>query len=233
MRKLYHNASPHACNVALRQAQGDTSRSPRINQTCPRRVTVQIAVTIDPSGKLVAEHVFKSSGNQAIDEAALQSASGSKYSPKLVDCQAVTADYLFRVDFDPNSSASGPAGSYATVPADLPRGSEWENPFCNGSAIAVPWDAAQNAAANGSSSKTVAVFFWANANSDYEARVTLIGNGAAYGVDIPRTAVTSSPDGELRRYAYLVSLRPPSFSITISSTAPASTERRSAIVRLL
>ena len=36
MRKLYHNASPHACNVALRQAQGDTSRSPRINQTCPR-----------------------------------------------------------------------------------------------------------------------------------------------------------------------------------------------------
>ena len=104
-----------------------------------------------------------------------------------------------------------PVAARGSVPADLPRGSEWENPFCNGSAIAVPWDAAQNAAANGSSSKTVAVFFWANANSDYEARVTLIGNGAAYGVDIPRTAVTSSPDGELRRYAYLVSLPSPIF----------------------
>jgi TonB family protein len=202
-----------ACPEPNREAVVARAQQPGYPQSAklPRRVTVQIAVTIDPSGKLVAEHVFKSSGNQAIDEAALQSASGSKYSPKLVDCQAVTADYLFRVDFDPNSSASGPAGSYASVPADLPRGSEWENPFCNGSAIAVPWDAAQNAAANGSSSKTVAVFFWANANSDYEARVTLIGNGAAYGVDIPRTAVTSSPDGELRRYAYLVSLPSPIF----------------------
>lgn len=166
-------------------------------------VTAEIAVTIDPSGKVVAAHVFKSSGNQAIDEAALKAASGSQYSPKLLNCQAVTADYLFRSDFEPDS--------YASVPADLPRDSQWENPFCNGSAMVVPWDEAQNVADYGSSSKTVAVFLWANADSDYAARVTLIGNGAAYAVDIPRTGVPKSPDGKSRRYAYLVSLASPVF----------------------
>ena len=166
-------------------------------------VSVEIEVTIDPSGNLVGAHVYKSSGNRAIDEAALAAASGSKYSSKIVNCRAVTGDYLFRSDFEPDS--------YASVPADIPRGSQWENPFCNGSAVVVPWDEAKNVAAYGSSSKTVAVFLWANADSDYAARVMLIGNGAAYAVEIPRTAVPNSPDGKSRRYAYLVSLPSPIF----------------------
>ncbi len=147
-------------------------------------VSVQIAITVDASGNVVDAHVDKSSGNAAIDEAALRAASGSKYSPKLVNCQEVAGKYLFRSDFEPDS--------FASVPADLPRGSQWENPFCNGSAMVVPWDEARNAPAAGPSSKTVAVFLWANAASDYAARVTLIGNGAAYSVDIPRTPVPSS-----------------------------------------
>jgi TonB family protein len=166
-------------------------------------VSVQIEVTIDPSGNIVEPHVYKSSGNQAIDEAALHAASGSKYAPKLVNCQAVAGKYLFRSDFEPDS--------YASLPADLPRASRWENPFCNGSAIVVPWDEAANAAAYGSSSKTVAVFLWANADSDYAARVTLIGDGAAYSVAIPRTAIPKSPGDKSRRYAYLVSLPSPIF----------------------
>jgi TonB family protein len=166
-------------------------------------VSVEIEVVIDPTGHVGETRVYKSSGNQAIDDAATQAASRSTYAPKLVNCHGVTADYLFRSDFEPDS--------YAPAPADLPRGSQWENPFCNGSAIVVPWDEAANAAAYGSNSKTVAVFLWANASSDYAARVTLIGNGAAYSADIPRTAVTISPDGKSRRYAYLVSLPSPVF----------------------
>jgi TonB family protein len=166
-------------------------------------VSVQVAITVDASGNVVDAHVDKSSGNAAIDEAALRAASGSKYSPKLVNCQEVAGKYLFRSDFEPDS--------FASVPADLPRGSQWENPFCNGSAMVVPWDEARNAPAAGPSSKTVAVFLWANAASDYAARVTLIGNGAAYSVDIPRTPVPSTPDGKGRRYAYLVSLPSPIF----------------------
>jgi TonB family protein len=172
-------------------------------------VTVQIEVAVDASGNLDQVRVYKSSGNQAIDDAALQAASRSKYSPKIANCQAVTGYYLFRADFEPDSAASMPAGSYASVAADLPRGSEWENPFCNGSALAVPWDETRNAAAYGSSSKTVALFLWANANSDYAARVTLIGNGTAYAVEIPRTPVPSGNAGERLRYAYLVALPSP------------------------
>jgi TonB family protein len=166
-------------------------------------VSVQIEVVIDPSGHVGETRVYKSSGNQAIDDAATRAASRSSYAPKLVNCQAVAGYYVFRSDFEPES--------YAPAPADLPRASQWENPFCNGSAVVVPWDEAANAAAYGSNSKTVAVFLWANANSDYAARVTLIGNGAAYSADIPRTPVTTSPDGKSRRYAYLVSLPSPVF----------------------
>jgi TonB family protein len=165
-------------------------------------VTVQIEVTVDASGNLDRARVYKSSGNQAIDDAALQAASRSKYAPKIINCEAVTGDYLFRADFAPGTSA-------AAVPADIPRGSQWENPFCNGSAVVVPWDEAQNAAAYESSGKTVAVFLWVNADSDYAARVTLIGNGAAYTVDIPRTPVPASTAGTRLRYAYLVSLPSP------------------------
>jgi TonB family protein len=196
-----------ACPQPNREAMVTKAQEPDYPQSAKPLglgpVTVQIEVTIDPSGNIVEARVYKSSGNQAIDEAALKAASGSKYSAKLINCQTVTADYLFRSDFEPDS--------YASVPADLPRGSQWENPFCNGSAIVVPWDEAQSVAAYGSSSKTVALFLWANADSDYAARVTLIGNGAAYTVDIPRTSAPKSPDGKSRRYAYLVSLPSPIF----------------------
>ncbi len=173
--------------------------------------SVQIVVTVDASGKLVGAHVYKSSGNLAIDEAALKAASGSKFSPKLVDCQGTKGYYLFRADFTPGPGPSGPAGLYPSLPPELPRGSQWENPFCNGSAIVVPWEQTGNAPATEESSKTVAVFLWANAASDYAARVTLIGNGAAYSVDIPRTSVPKSPDGKSLRYAYLASLPSPIF----------------------
>ncbi|MGP8101712.1 MAG: TonB family protein [Candidatus Cybelea sp.] len=196
-----------ACAEPNREATVTKAEQPEYPQSAKPLglgpVSVQIAITVDPSGNIVETHVYKSSGNQAIDEAALKAASGSKYSPRLVNCQAVVGKYLFRSDFEPDT--------YMPVPADIPRGSEWENPFCNGSAIVVPWDEAQNVAAYASSSKTVAVFLWANADSDYAARVTLIGNGAAYTVDIPRTAIPNSPDGKRRRYAYLVSLPSPIF----------------------
>jgi TonB family protein len=200
-----------ACPQPNRDAEVTRAQQPEYPQSGKRSwpVTVQVEVTIDPSGNLIASRIYKSSGNQAIDEAALRSASGSKYASKLVNCQAVTGDYLFRVDFQPDSYASGPTDSYASVPADLPRGWEWENPFCNGSAVVVPWDEARNAAAYGSSSKTVVLFLWMNGNSDYAARVTLIGNGAAYSVDIPRTTVPSNPGAKSPRYAYLVSLPSP------------------------
>ncbi|MBV8433654.1 MAG: energy transducer TonB, partial [Candidatus Eremiobacteraeota bacterium] len=46
--------------------------------------------------------IFKSTNNMAMDQAALRAARQSSYSPKLVNCQPVQGDYLFRVDFNPD-----------------------------------------------------------------------------------------------------------------------------------
>jgi TonB family protein len=65
-------------------------------------VTVEVEVTVGPSGNLVNANVYKSSSNMAIDQAALRAARQSTYSPKLVDCSPTTGNYLFRADFQPD-----------------------------------------------------------------------------------------------------------------------------------
>jgi TonB family protein len=65
-------------------------------------VTVQVEVTVGPSGNLVSASIYKSANNMAIDQAALRAARESTYSPKLVDCNAVQGQYLFRADFQPD-----------------------------------------------------------------------------------------------------------------------------------
>ena len=65
-------------------------------------VTVNVEVTVGPSGNLVTAKVYKSSGNMSIDQAALRAARQSTYSPKLVNCEPTTGDYLFRADFQPD-----------------------------------------------------------------------------------------------------------------------------------
>jgi protein TonB len=62
--------------------------------------TVQVKVTLSASGAVLATAVYKSSGNQALDRAAISAAKASSYSPEVDDCQAQSGkDYLFRVDF--------------------------------------------------------------------------------------------------------------------------------------
>jgi protein TonB len=65
-------------------------------------VSVEVEVTVGPSGNLIDAKVYKSSSNMAIDQAALRAARQSTYSPKLVDCQPATGNYLFRADFQPD-----------------------------------------------------------------------------------------------------------------------------------
>lgn len=66
-------------------------------------VSVEIEVTVGPSGNLVSATVYKSASNMAIDQAALRAARQSTYSPKLINCQPTTGNYLFRADFQPDS----------------------------------------------------------------------------------------------------------------------------------
>ena len=66
-------------------------------------VQVAVQVTIGPSGGLIDAKIAQSANNMALDQAALAAARQSTYAPKVVNCQPVTGDYLFRVTFDPNS----------------------------------------------------------------------------------------------------------------------------------
>ena len=59
----------------------------------------EIAVAIDPSGKLVDAWVWAKSGYPALDDAALKAARRSKYSGAISYCRPVHATYLFRADF--------------------------------------------------------------------------------------------------------------------------------------
>ena len=65
-------------------------------------VTVEVKVTVGPSGELVSEEIYQSGHNAEIDREALRVARASTYAPKLVNCAPTTGDYLFDVEFTPS-----------------------------------------------------------------------------------------------------------------------------------
>jgi TonB family protein len=92
-------ANPNVDASVINPVQPDYPDSAREANLGP--VTVQVEVTVGPSGTLVGAKIYKSSNNMAVDMAALRAARQSTYSPKLVDCAPTTGDYLFRADFQP------------------------------------------------------------------------------------------------------------------------------------
>jgi TonB family protein len=66
-----------------------------------QKVSAEVAVTIAPNGKVTGAKIYKSSGDAAVDAAALTAAEKSKYTPKMVNCVAVQGSYLFKADFAP------------------------------------------------------------------------------------------------------------------------------------
>src|SRR5579883_1230877 len=61
-----------------------------------------VRVTIGTAGELVDEKIETSTGNQTLDQSALDAAKHSSYTPKVVDCKAVVAVYTFKVVFQPH-----------------------------------------------------------------------------------------------------------------------------------
>ena len=93
--------NPYQDATVVQQAQADYPESAR--DLGMGEVTVQVQVTIAPSGALIGTRIFQSGGNMAFDRAAMAAARESSYSPKVVNCEPVTGDYIFKVTFDPNS----------------------------------------------------------------------------------------------------------------------------------
>jgi protein TonB len=93
--------TPFQDATVVQQAQPDYPDSAR--ELGLGEVQVAVQVTIGPTGSLVDAKIAQSANNMALDQAALAAARQSTYAPKIVNCQAVQGDYLFRVTFDPNS----------------------------------------------------------------------------------------------------------------------------------
>jgi len=69
---------------------------------------VRVLVTVGPDGGVRAANISKSSGNMMSDLAALRAARASSYAPKVVNCVAVTGDYMFRAEFNPYTPSPSP-----------------------------------------------------------------------------------------------------------------------------
>lgn len=61
--------------------------------------TAKIKVDLDPLGRVVGASVYSSTGSIPLDQAALQAARASRYSPEQLDCKDVAGSYLFTVQF--------------------------------------------------------------------------------------------------------------------------------------
>jgi TonB family protein len=99
-------AVPGSCSMAdhgaviTNEVEPDYPASARDADVGP--ATVQVSVTVGPTGNVTQLNVAKSSGNIAIDAAALQAARESTYSPAIKNCQRTSGTYLFYADLQPD-----------------------------------------------------------------------------------------------------------------------------------
>ena len=61
--------------------------------------TAEIAVTLDATGQVQSLAVARTSGNRALDEAALSAARNSSYAPETRECEPVAGTYRFIANF--------------------------------------------------------------------------------------------------------------------------------------
>ncbi len=61
--------------------------------------TVEVKVTLDAAGTVIAAAVYKSSGNADLDASSIASARATKYRPSTFLCRPEAGAYLFEADF--------------------------------------------------------------------------------------------------------------------------------------
>ncbi|MGP6191416.1 MAG: energy transducer TonB [Vulcanimicrobiaceae bacterium] len=89
-------ANPHVDATVTRPVEPDY---PDIARQQGATGTVQVKVTLTASGSVAGASVYKSSGNVALDGAAVKAAQESSYAAEVDECQPTAGSYLFRADF--------------------------------------------------------------------------------------------------------------------------------------
>jgi protein TonB len=89
-------AQPHVDATVTRPVEPDY---PDMARQQGATGTVQVKVTLTAGGGVSSASVYRTSGNQSLDNAAVAAAQQSSYSPEIDNCQPVAGSYLFRADF--------------------------------------------------------------------------------------------------------------------------------------
>jgi TonB family protein len=74
-------------------------RTPDIAQEMGIGGVARVKVVLQPSGKVVSATLLSSTGNEWLDEAALESARLSRFTAQTVSCSHVGGSYLYEVTF--------------------------------------------------------------------------------------------------------------------------------------
>lgn len=74
---------------------------PKIPHGLKAHGTTDVAVTIGPNGHVLRTSVLHSSGNATIDNAVVEAAAKSTYTPKVVNCAPVQGSYIFQAKVAP------------------------------------------------------------------------------------------------------------------------------------
>jgi TonB family protein len=77
-----------------------TPEMPEIARQAGASGTAQILVNLDDSGRVVSASIYTSTRNSALDNAALQAAQQSRYSPAIDNCAKTAGSYLYIVTFE-------------------------------------------------------------------------------------------------------------------------------------
>ncbi|GAC1389098.1 MAG: hypothetical protein NVSMB31_04480 [Vulcanimicrobiaceae bacterium] len=95
------------CATPFKDASAVNLVSPEYPETAREAnigpAVVIVKISLSASASVLDASVLSSSGNGALDRAAVLAAKQSSYAPKIVDCAPVAGDYSFRANFDPSS----------------------------------------------------------------------------------------------------------------------------------
>jgi protein TonB len=87
-------------NADARTINAATVETPEIAKEQGATGIAEIRVDLSATGKVLGVSVYKSTGNAALDQAALEAARSSTFSPDVVNCVPVAGFYRFHVDFE-------------------------------------------------------------------------------------------------------------------------------------
>ena len=86
------------------------------NDAHERRVAmVYLVVVISPDAKIESVRIAQSSGDAALDAAAMRAARESVFTPKIANCRPIESQYVFRARLDPEKSNPQRASSSSPV----------------------------------------------------------------------------------------------------------------------